>query len=499
MTTSVTMTYGAYEFSPVPSFSYSRDVQRLQGQDVCLSTPIRVTLDGIIFPTGTGGFGPVTDEVKNLSNTFKCGSCQTFQVACDGNNVFNAPAKVINLNINPRNDGDLYVNTAAYTIELEMVSMTGDVYDNQPNGISSISETWDFSIKDERVGGLLNTAGIFNNTGIAISIATAWDVSHNVTVTAPFQCKDGSSDIIGWEQAAAYIINQYTTANPDRGIANLFLIPSNTRFYNHFRNVSKNVTDGTITMNESWVGSNGIALEDFDVTIDTSLDNYLKTVTVNGSIQGLVPDMTYSQLPEGSVNGSMKLENALVYWANIRADLFSRASTVYDGNYNARNSFGDANFFLRSLNPVPITESVGYNSTAGTVTYSFSYDDRPSNFYALARAENISVVENNPNDIFASLTVLGRPGGPLFQDGATIGPRTREISIEAVLPVDTLTSVRASGALVAPSVYDAYVADYENYLTATFDQVFTNSAAKNWNPKDGRFTFNKSWTVGSCS
>ena len=499
MTTSVTMTYGAYEFSPVPSFSYSRDVQRLQGQDVCLSTPIRVTLDGIIFPTGTGGFGPVTDEVKNLSNTFKCGSCQTFQVACDGNNVFNAPAKVINLNINPRNDGDLYVNTAAYTIELEMVSMTGDVYDNQPNGISAISETWDFSIKDERVGGLLNTAGIFNNTGIAISVATAWDVTHNVTVTAPFQCKDGSSDIIGWEQAAAYIINQYTTANPDRGIANLFLIPSNTRFYNHFRNVSKNVTDGTITMNESWVGSNGIALEDFDVTIDTSLDNYLKTVTVNGSIQGLVPDMTYSQLPEGSVNGSMKLENALVYWANIRADLFSRASTVYDGNYNARNSFGDANFFLRSLNPVPITESVGYNSTAGTVTYSFSYDDRPSNFYTLARAENISVVENNPNDVFASLTVLGRPGGPLFQDGATIGPRTREISIEAVLPVDTLTSVRASGALVAPSVYDAYVADYENYLTATFDQVFTNSAAKNWNPKDGRFTFNKSWTVGSCS
>ena len=412
---------------------------------------------------------------------------------------FNAPAKVINLNINPRNDGDLYVNTAAYTIELEMVSMTGDVYDNQPNGISAISETWDFSIKDERVGGLLNTAGIFNNTGIAISVATAWDVTHNVTVTAPFQCKDGSSDIIGWEQAAAYIINQYTTANPDRGIANLFLIPSNTRFYNHFRNVSKNVTDGTITMNESWVGSNGIALEDFDVTIDTSLDNYLKTVTVNGSIQGLVPDMTYSQLPEGSVNGSMKLENALVYWANIRADLFSRASTVYDGNYNARNSFGDANFFLRSLNPVPITESVGYNSTAGTVTYSFSYDDRPSNFYTLARAENISVVENNPNDVFASLTVLGRPGGPLFQDGATIGPRTREISIEAVLPVDTLTSVRASGALVAPSVYDAYVADYENYLTATFDQVFTNSAAKNWNPKDGRFTFNKSWTVGSCS
>ena len=499
MATSVTMTYGSYEFSPVPSFSYTRDTQKLQGQDVCLSTPIRVTLDGIIFPTGTGGFGPVTDQVKDLSNTFKCGSCQTFQVACDGNDVFNAPAQVKNLNITPRNGGDLYVNTAQYTIELEMVSMTGDVYDNQPNGISSISETWDFSIKDERVGGLLNTAGIFNNTGIAISIATAWDVSHNVTVTAPFQCKDGSSDIIGWEQAAAYIINQYTTANPDRGIANLFLIPSNTRFYNHFRTVSKNVTDGTITMNESWVGSDGIALEDFDVNIDASQDTYLKTVTVGGTIQGLSPDMTYSQLPEGTVAGSTKLENALAYWSNIRADLFSRAYTVYDGNYNARNSFGDANFFLRSLNPVPISESVGYNSTAGTVTYSFTYDDRPNNFYSLARAENISVVENNPNDVFASLTVLGKPGGPLFQDGGTIGPRTREISIEAILPVDTLVSVRASGALIAPSVYDAYITDYQDYLTATFDQVFVNNSSKSWNPKDGRFTFNKSWTVGSCS
>jgi hypothetical protein len=134
------------------------------------------------------------------------------------------------------------------------------------------------------------------------------------------------------------------------------------------------------------------------------------------------------------------------------------------------------------LNNIPLSTSFGYNNTAGTITYSYSYDNRPYNCVSNARLENISFSENNPNDVFASLTVLGRAAGPLLQDIGTVGQRT-------------ISSVGAG----VPTDYDSLVSGYEANLTGTYSQVFINSESKTWNPKDGRFSFNKSWTVGGCS
>ena len=53
--------------------------------------------------------------------------------------------------------------------------------------------------------------------------------------------------------------------------------------------------------------------------------------------------------------------------------------------------------------------------------------------------------------------------------------------------------------LVPPTGYDDYVDSYETSLSGSFDQVFVNNETKTWSPKDGRFTYSKSWTVGTCS
>ena len=154
-----------------------------------------------------------------------------------------------------------------------------------------------------------------------------------------------------------------------------------------------------------------------------------------------------------------------------------------------------------SLNINPLSTSFGYNNKAGTVTYSYNYNNRPYNCVAGARLENISFNETNPNDVFASLTILGRTAGPLFQDIGTSGARTKEISIEAVLPVwdsGRCTLLSSIGAGI-PDDYDSLVSGYQTYLTDNFSGVFVNNDTKSWNPKDGRFTWNKSWTVGGCS
>jgi len=491
----ITMTYGSYQFSPTPSFTMNRTAERTPGIDFCLSTPIELELNGLIFPTGvngspSGGFGNVTDQVIELSNTFKCGSCEIFNLRCSGEPyVFNTPAKVTAFNVQPRNDTDLYVDTAQYSISLELVAMTGQTYDNQPSGISAISEEWNFEIFDERVAG--TSEGPKSGT---ISIDAAYQVSHNVSVTAPHQCRTGAgeSDIIGWENAATYVTEHFTSSSPDSGITGLFL-PTGMSAYNHFRTVSKNVYDGTISLSETWILSNDSGLEEFDVSVENSLDTYLTTISVNGNIQGLA---TVNYANPNSSDETPKIAGAFGKWRNISGELYTRAQSAYLSTENLNNAGNEM-----SLNINPISSSFGYNNKAGTVTYSYTYNNRPYNCVSDAKLENITFNENNPTDVFASLTILGRLAGPLYQDIGTSGARTKEISIEAVLPVwdaSRCSTLSAVGAGI-PTGYDDLVGDYEAYLTGIYSGVFINSDNKNWNPKDGRFSWNKSWTVGGCS
>ena len=107
--------------------------------------------------------------------------------------------------------------------------------------------------------------------------------------------------------------------------------------------------------------------------------------------------------------------------------------------------------------------------------------------------------------------MLGRASGPLLQDMGTKGPRTREISIDAFLPIGTgtnftqnvdgttqYTQLNNPSFLVAPTGYDGLISGYEYSLTSTYASVFINGQSKTWQPKIGRFTFQKSWTVGDC-
>ena len=179
MTTSVTMTYGSYNFSPVPSYTYSTSMERTPGTNICLSTPVEIQLEGLVFPTGTQGFGAVTSGINELVELFKCTGCQDFVIQCNGDDVITGPARVTSFNVNPRTDGDLYVNTAAYSVTLQMVSISGDEYLNQPSGISAISEEWSVDFLDERVGGTVSTQNVFNSDARNISVQEAFTITHN--------------------------------------------------------------------------------------------------------------------------------------------------------------------------------------------------------------------------------------------------------------------------------------------------------------------------------
>jgi len=246
----------------------------------------------------------------------------------------------------------------------------------------------------------------------------------------------------------------------------------------------------------------GNAYEDFEINTSQTLGEPYITVTIDGTINGLT-NLSYGGCP---TTGVPKFNNAIAHWSgSVSGALYSRASKVLlatpplSGHVGAG---GPQNFPSNALNNLELSKTVGYNPVAGTVTYSCTYDNRPAHCYIHAITEDVTFSESEPNDVFASLTILGKASGPLYQTIGTVGPRTRELSINAVLPMQTDcvgTGIDGGGSFFnAPDVYDAMVLNYAAILNWNYDQVFVTASSKTWEPKTGRFSLNQSWTVGSC-
>ena len=466
MAGNILVTYGSFTFDsinqPNPGVSISRNGERSPGSYDALFTPLEVTLEGNIV---TSGFQPIVSGIRAIEDAFSPElGCQAFKIQCDSNDpLIDSSGVVTNISFQPRNDSDLFAQNGAYTITLTIPSLSGDA--PIASGITSISEDWSIQHLDEKVGGTAFGGALMD---------TAFTVSHNVSLQVDGCATNGLSD------AESYLNTLYGSSTPSyANVSNVFDISALSISYsNHYRTINKNVQEGSISMSESWVASTGSALEDFEVTRERSIDSDQTTVTANGTIQGLAT----VDYPAGTGSTS-KMQNAITHWEdNVSGNLYSRANALYDGEY--------------SLNPTGFSSSLGYNGGAGTVSYNFVFNDRPANCVPTAKSEIINISENNPNDIFASLTVLGRLSGPLFQEVGTSGAKTREVSIEAILP--------RSGActfddFTAPGDYDSLVNTYEAGLIAAYSQVFINNDTKTWSPKDGRFTWTKGWTVGNCS
>ena len=151
-----------------------------------------------------------------------------------------------------------------------------------------------------------------------------------------------------------------------------------------------------------------------------------------------------------------------------------------------------------SLNSDPLTESIGYNTRGGTISYAYAYNDRPVNCYTGAITEDITFTYNEPSDVFASLTILGRSQGPLFQSINTSGATTRDLSINAIIPVRAFDCSDFDNYITPFTGYDAFIVNYEASLNAQYQQVFVTAHNQSWNPKVGQFSLNKSYTVGYC-
>ena len=483
----LTFSYGEYTLEPKPLFNINKEYIKTPA-GTGLGTRYNLSLEGSLIPSVSHGFDQsitgVFNAVESLRGAFDTDYKPFFLGFIGEAPIVSGHPKITAFDVNY--EGDNYTQRATYSISLNLPTLVGTGFetvgpetdDLSSHGIISYSDDFSLEFADERVGGSV-TVG--DDT---IDIPSVYSLTHNVTAQGePFSGLDPT------HLAQQFVGTKLGFSNIMSGVSGI--LNSSGVVCNNFRTVSVNKTDGTCNASETFViNPSGRYREDFEISTNTSLEDAYTTIDINGTIQGYA-NISYPD-PNVPVEGSTpKFQNAMTAWDSISGITYSRANSFYKINPK-HLAFLASN----SLNPTTLSTAFGYNITEGTITYAYSYNDRPINCVADALTETININETEPNDIFASLTVLGRKSGPLLQDIGTSGARTRDISIDAFLPIRTGCDVAVDFA--SPTEYANLVNEYEANLVSSYGSVYINSHTTSWQPKIGRFTFNKSWTVGDC-
>jgi hypothetical protein len=397
------------------------------------------------------------------------------------------PKVVGEIRFEPTNDNWVY--TTDYTIELVFEDFHGET--NSPY-ISSNEETWNVEFA-EPAHYNINMGATSDTNPYFLS------VTHNVSANGVEHFTSGTSVSgtkvkEGWEYAKDWVLTKLGFSSgviQDSGVLNLDV--TTYGLYNHLRVVSKDIHDGRYGVQETWLvavsgsGTSPIlgATEDFTIEIQSSHDTDITNVSVNGNIQGL-ETRTYGSSPGDFAISTSKIAAASGYWNTIKTRLYTRAQHFSSGDTT------------RTLNVIPLNSSVGHSPSQGLITYSYAYDDRPSNAVSGAKYESIEITDKNPDHIVASIPIIGRLG-PVLQDMGATTERTRTVNIEVTVAPSTGNTATLLNATNPKSQVETLLCSFQQELTGAYDQVFIASDNENWSPRLGRYSRSITWLLGSCT
>ncbi len=491
----ITMTYGSYPFSPVPPISLKKEYTRTADGTI-VGSIMKVILDGTLV-AATGGASIIMSLQDSLRSAFDTDG-KLFEIQCNGNPILSCYPRVNGPEFSPSTNN--WVLTCPYSIELEFddepgptsgFGVLGENTGIMPPFLRDAQESWNIEFIDDRAYYNLTLS-----TGIADISPYQLKLNHTISAVGKKRYTGDGLQYQAWENARQYVL-------PKLGYNSSFLTASGVlnigagvfSAYNHMRSNTVDESAGSYSVTESWLlvnSGNGIAgraLEDYTVDVKKSIDSDITTVSVQGSIQGLETRSYGTGIGDFTITET-KIAAASGYWNAIKGSLKV---------YPRAQLFSADVLGARPLNPISLNNSFGYNPANGTITYTYEYNDRPSNCITGALVENISIADSNPTDVFAELPIPGRSAGPILQDIGTATKRTRDVSIDVVVAPPTgctyaLYNVNNPRVAVA-AVFDLFYAE----LTGAYSQVFTHTNNENWEPKTGRYTAQRGWTYTNCT
>lgn len=480
----ITMTYGGYTFSPVPSISINKEFQK-SSDGIIRGSIFKLGINGTLYAP-VGGLSSIMGLQSDMrSGLYRDGD--KFELTCDGSPLLTCYPRINGPTFSPSPNN--WVITCDYSVELEFddepqptsgFGVDPEFTGISPPFISDFSESWSVDVADDKA--------FFNNFGD--SNPTQLRLSHNISAVGKRRYTGGGLEKPAWEQARSYVVGYLGYNSGFAGASGVLNIGvTSLSGYNHVRSNSVDVTNGSYSVVENWILTSGTnAVEDFTVDVRKGIDSDLTTVSIQGTIQGL-ETRSYGSAPGDFNISTSKFAAASGYWLTIKDSLriYPRAQA-----YAADTS-------TRSINVIPVSKSVGYGPANGVITYNYEYNDRVGNCIANAVSESIVITDVNPIDVFTEIIIPGRANGPILQDIGTVGSRKRDISIDVV--VRPATGCGSTSALFTnnPStdVNTIFLLFYAE-LTGAHNQVFLHNDTSNWEPKTGHYTATKGWTYGEC-
>ena len=495
------MTYGAYSFEPVPLVKIAKEFIKTDDGGA-LNEVTKLTLTGTAVSSShlaTGGLDEAKAAIDALRDAFKTDH-QLLLVKCDTVEIIRAYPRVLSLNIDESSNNWVY--TAPFSIELEFQTEVNETNPYAQN-VKQAQEEWQLEFADDRPQ--------YSETLVSgTQDATPYSLRLTHTVSAQGMRTyvsgaptSGSVNQYGWQEARDYVISRIgydsgVIASGASGVFNFNVAALGV--FNHMRSNSFDELNGNFSVSETWLlmnsglsGLAGNALEDFTVTLRSSINDPTTTVSIEGSIEGLeVRD--YGTSPNDFSITTEKYASAASYWNVVQGRLYERANTV-------------AGSLPRSLVTTATNSSVGHNKSRGTITYSYEFNNslcfltNSGSLSGQVLSEIITITDNNPTDVFAKIAILGRAAGPILQEISTVSEKTKEVSIEIlVIPPSTcnISDWIALGDTVNSNV-NAVLCTIETSLAAASSQVFKHTDQKSWIPQQGRYTRSIGWTHQSCT
>lgn len=530
MATSAFIRYGNFSFSgvsgyPLPAISISKDYQR-NGAGKLVGATTSVNLEGKLFTgSGNSGLPQLLTLESGLRNAFIDGN--TLIVGCGPTSTVFSGGKVARYAANKTENN--WTTTIDYSIDLQFETniSTGN---NPVFYVSSTQDEWNIETLDETSfsRGPFSLAtylpGYSNLTFDQGQYYPFYRITRTLgAVGKSIPDSNGVSGISAVQNAKSWI-NYQLGQNPTyTGVIGLQL-------YNFVRSLNVSENEGSFRVTDNWIGvPSGVTIPYIETfNIESSVDSeLLRTITIQGTVKGLelmqsgnIYNSALLPYLSGSLSGSLKplyndnthlagsngtkFINALSGYANIKSMLYSRiqsaaaTGTMSNLGYTSAITSG-----LSPMNPIPMSISEGMNPAEGTITYNWTFNNRPRPYITGALSETLTIDDRHATPIIASLFVLGRKLGPILQDLGTFTSSTRTVSFEVVLPKPSSLID-----LVFPSQhYSTITGVVEKFNPASFTigyagtqgiKSYVTSDTSNWNPKEGRLSKSKSWEWVKC-
>lgn len=417
-----------------------------------------------------------------------------------------------------------WANPGSYTVNLRNASFLQSAAGQFPSGynenvqsgysISSLNETFDIQEEGRTTLNFISSSG----RKTLQSTNKVYTVNRSVTaVGSPIYNSNGGylNNLAPWQQASGFVY-QYlgfgsgiiaSNLSGARSSAVSSLINGNYNAANFVYQENIDKEAGTYSLTETCLIYSGAYPVIENITINHDIgENETNTVNVQGTIQGL---NTFN----GFASSGSAYANAHSYWTGV-----VDTGTLNNAYYYAKGILPSANSWLH---PKPLSKSIARDFGAGTVSYTYGFDDRPPNMIPGSISESIQVNDTYPGEIFSVTPVIGR-SQPVLQYLNSRSEYKRNLSINITMGQTGIPSWQTNGngllnggasanraALQAmfitekPSIsqtsalneiFQAVNPINDPYFTVAQGKCFHSAPTESWDARTRNYTYSIEWT-----